>query len=731
MSLEERILKLFQKPSIGPLKEPEIANRLHVRQVQQAELHEALESLERSGRIARIRHNRFTLPIEADLIPGRIMISRSGSGTLVPEDPKLPRVHVPAENSSTAMHHDLVLVRLQVRSPTPRNVEPEPAGKVIRILERARTQIVGTLHRSSQFFYVIPDDPRIPHDIYVTLDKKRKKQPRVGEKVVVELLEWESRHTNPEGKIVENLGSPDKLGVDIESILRQYSLPASFPHDVAQECKQFGTTVPKEDVQGRKDCRHLPIVTVDPDDAKDFDDAICVRPASKGRWRLWVHIADVSHYVKPGTVTDQEAQRRGNSTYLVDRVIPMLPEALSNELCSLKPEVERLTKCVEFLLDDQARVIKQEFYSSIIRSRRRFTYKEALAILEQPPAEPDPFQKVLLDAHGIAQKLRKTRFSQGALDLDFPETKIRLDDQGRVARVELMENDISHQLIEEFMLLANEAVAETLKKRRRSTVYRIHEDPDQEKLDELAEELAIQGISVGNLTQRREVQKFLERTREHPAGQALRISFLRSLKRARYAVDPLGHYGLAKENYTHFTSPIRRYADLVVHRSLFEKKKLNRQKLKETADHISFTERNSSDAEQDSKRIKLLTFLDRQLRSGKPEVYSGAVTEIRNFGFFVEVEELGISGLVRLSYLEDDFYVFDRKNGLLRGQRRKRVIRLGEKVPVTVYEVDPVKKQVNFTLAKPPSSSQKTAKRRRSRSRRNRKRNRKSKGPAV
>jgi ribonuclease R len=376
----------------------------------------------------------------------------------------------------------------------------------------------------------------------------------------------------------------------------------------------------------------------------------------------------------------------------------MLPEALSNEICSLKPGVDRLTKCVEFLLSNEGRVLDAKFYSAVIRSKRRFTYKEALAILQRGPLE-DSISQMLHDAHEMAQRIRKARFRAGSLALDFPETKIRLDAHGRVLLIEKIENDVSHQLIEEYMLLANEAVAGRLMSLGRPSIYRVHEPPDETRLSDYREDVVSHHIPCGNLTHRPEVQKLLQRLDTMPIGAALKIGFLRSLMRARYAVEPLGHYGLAKTKYTHFTSPIRRYADLVVHRTLFDNVKTPAHALKPMAMHISETERNSSDAERDSKEIKLFSHLRNQLKSGRPENYPALVIDVRNFGFFVDVSGLGLSGLVHLSSMEDDFYVFDAQRTHLVGRRTRRVIQLGEKLSVQVAKVDTFKKQVDFRLA--------------------------------
>jgi ribonuclease R len=697
--MKDQIIRLLERKDYVPLNVPELLRQLRLPPNRQQELQRGLRELEQGGRIARIKGNRYVRPREADLIPGRIRMNRQGKGFLQPDDTGLKEIAIPESATGTALHEDRVLVRRDVRPKGLRQDITEPGtGAVVRVLERRRTQIVGTLQRSRQFLYVIPDDPRIPHDVYVPEPRDTGRPARIGDKVVVELREWESRHTNPEGEIVEVLGAPDAAGVDMLSVLRQYDLPLHFPKPVLHEARGIGTTVHPRDRSGRVDCRRHRVITIDPDDAKDFDDAICLERVSHDQWRLWVHIADVSHYVKPGTALDAEARKRGNSTYLVDRVIPMLPEALSNELCSLKPNVDRLTKCVEFLVSHDGRVLGTKFFPAMIHSQRRFTYGEVLEILERKPT-PDPIEQMLHHVHELAQRIRRLRFKAGSLDLDIPETKIRLDERGRILRIEKTENDVSHQLIEEFMLLANEAVATRLMSQRTPAVYRVHESPDERRLQEYREEVLSHNVPCGNLSHSAEVQKLLHRLNSLPIGPALKIGFLKSLMRARYAVEPIGHYGLAKKKYTHFTSPIRRYADLVVHRALFDGKSASHSALKETAEHISVTERNSADAERDSKDVKLFAFLKAQLASGQPERYPALVTDVRNFGFFVDVPGLAMSGLVPLSTVEDDFYVFDAERNHLVGRRNRRIIRLGDKVIVQVAKVDSFKKQVDFRLA--------------------------------
>ena len=695
--MKDQIIGLLAGKNYVPANVPELLRLLELPPNRQQELQSVLAKLEQSGGVARIKGNRYICPNDADLIPGRIRMNRAGKGFLAPDDASLKEIAIAESATGTALHEDRVLVRRDVRRKSFRDGDTE-AGTVVRILERRRTQIVGTLQQSKSFLYVIPDDPRIPHDVYVTPPRDVGRPARVGDKVVVELREWEERNANPEGEIVEVLGAPDEEGVDMLSVLRQYNLPLHFPKNVLTEAHAVGSVVAEIDLAGRLDCRAHNVITIDPDDAKDFDDAICLEKISPEQWRLWVHIADVSHYVKPGTALDEEARKRGNSTYLVDRVIPMLPEALSNELCSLKPNVDRLTKCVEFLVSNDGRVLSTKFHAAVIHSQKRFAYAQVLEILQRAPAD-EPIEQMLHSAHQLAQKIRKQRFKNGSLDLDFPETKIRLDENGKILRIEKNENDVSHQLIEEYMLLANEAVATRLMSLRTPAIYRVHEEPDARRLQEYRQDVLAHNVQCGNLSQPSEVQKLLAKLGTLPIGPALKIGFLKSLMRACYSVEPLGHYGLAKKKYTHFTSPIRRYADLVVHRALFDKIAAKASALKEIAEHISVTERNSADAERDSKDVKLFAFLRAQLESGEPIKYPALVTDVRNFGFFVDVPGLAMSGLVPLSTIEDDFYVFDDRRRNLVGRRTRRVIKLGDKLTVQVAKVDSFKKQVDFCLA--------------------------------
>src|SRR5216110_411726 len=478
--IREQILALLVSPSYRPLDKRELAKALGRKSGVRMGLNQALRELERSGEIARIRKNRYVLPAEADLVTGTLSIHQAGYGFLISEKPGETDIFIAAENTGTAMHGDRVVVRISRDEPYAR-IKGRREGRIIRILERAHDTIVGTLQRSRNFYYVVPDDPRFVHDIYVRpeRDQQQGTSANVGDKVVVRFDVWESRHVNPEGEIIEVLGAASAPGVDMLSIIRKFHLSAEFPKDVLDQAERIPEKIDSRQLEGREDLRKEFIVTIDPDDARDFDDAIQVEKTNTG-WRLGVHIADVAGYVEPGSALDREARRRGNSVYLPDRVIPMLPERLSNGVCSLNPGVDRLTHSVFIHFDKNGVAKSARFTRSVIRSTHRLTYKQAYAILKSPPR--DRLSEQLHLGWELAALLRRKRFQHGSLDLDFPEVKVRLDEAGKPVRLERVENDESHQLIEEFMLAANEAVARELKKRAIPRIYRVHENPDPDKL---------------------------------------------------------------------------------------------------------------------------------------------------------------------------------------------------------------------------------------------------------
>ncbi len=717
--LRESVLRLLARRDYRPLDKVEMARELTLKPHQRSELGKTLGEMELAGQIACIRKNRYVLPDEADLVTGTLSIHPSGFAFLVTEKAGEKDIFVAAENTGTAMHGDRVVVRIaRETAPARRKTHARAEGRVIKILERAHDTIVGTLQRSPKsFFYVIPDDPRLTHNVYVQVPPQARlpRSPAIGDKVVVRLDIWESRHVNPEGEITEVLGSADAPGVDVLSIVRNYHLPTEFPKNVLDEANRIPQTVEAGLIAGREDLRGKFIVTIDPDDAKDFDDAVDVEKLGGG-WRLGVHIADVAAYVTPGSALDREARLRGNSVYLPDRVIPMLPERLSNGVCSLKPDVDRLTHSAFIDFDNNGRVTSARFGRTVIRSAKRLTYKEAYAILKSPAR--DQLGERLHTAWDLAALLRRKRFEQGSLDLDFPEVKVRLDAEGRPVRLERIENDESHQLVEEFMLAANEAVAHELKNRSIPTIYRVHENPDPEKLAEYRELALSYQYKVGDLSQRREIQRLLAATKGKPEEQALKIGLLKSLKRARYLPQPLGHYGLAKNNYLHFTSPIRRYADLVAHRSLAERSekrpaRVDLGELASLAEHISTTERTAAEAEMEAVRMKKLEFFERQLAEHDPQDFRATVVDVRNYGLVIELPDVLLTGVVHVSTLTDDFYVFDAAQRRLTARRSRKRFSVGDELRVFVARVDRFKRQIDFALADQPKRATPRGRRRR------------------
>jgi len=700
MDIRAKIQTLLATPQYKPLRHAELAGHLQLTPAERRDFRRVLDEMVLKGEVVRVRQDRFVLPQEADLIVGRISFNEKGFAFVIPELPQTPDIYIAEEDTWIAFHSDKVVIRLN-RERRRQRGDDKLSGRVIRILERAHTTLVGTLQKTNQFHYVVPDDTRIIRNIYT----KPAHGAQVGDKVVVKLADWKNRHVNPEGDIIEVLGKADAPGVDIISIIRKYHLPEEFEHATTTEVSRIPAAISPAEIAGRLDLRTKFIVTIDPDDAKDFDDAIHVDELPDGGWRLGVHIADVSHYVTPGTALDKEAAERGNSVYLVDRVIPMLPEKLSNNLCSLRPREDRLTQTVIIEFDAKLKVRQTDFALSVIHSRHRLTYKEAFAQL-QSRNDSDALNRELQKMWRLARKIRDQRFAQGSLALEFPEVKVRLDANGKPTHIEKIEYDISHQLIEEFMLAANEAVARRICDLQIPCLYRIHEDPAVEKLQDFRAYAQSFGFKVGDVTHRRELQKLLTHVDGKPEQYAINLALLRSLKRAVYSTKPVGHYGLAKKYYTHFTSPIRRYADLVVHRTLRTlltgaRPGLNTDlsSLTRLADHISQTERVAAEAEKESVELKKIEYFQQQLTTGKLDIMTAVVCTVRNFGIFVELPDSLVQGLVHVSTLEDDFYHYDEQRERLVGKQTKRVIQIGDKMQVQVARVDVFKRQIDFRPA--------------------------------
>jgi ribonuclease R len=752
-ALREAILEHVSSAGYRPTDEAGLARALGISRNRRRTLTHTIRLLLSTGALRRVQGDRLALPDSASrapdegLIVGRIAFRAGGHALVTPQrainapGPAPQAFFIPAEDTDVALHGDVVAIR-PAAAGRPRGREHErpgldPRARVVRVVERARTTLVGHLKTIRHAFYVTPDDPRLVHDISVP-DPASGPEPtaaKPGDKVVVRLLEWRERSRIPEGRVIERLGEMFAPRAELAGVYRKFNLAESFPESVLAEAAALPAVVPPEAAAGREDYRTIPVLTIDPDDAKDFDDALSFEELPAGALRIGVHIADVSSYVRPGTALDAEAQRRGNSTYLVGTVVPMLPEKLSNGLCSLVEGQDRLCRAVVLTFDRKGRVTETRFAATVIRSRKRLTYRQAygllftddLAAIRALPlpakhatgstgralsslddAELGQLQHIVRRLWHLAEGLRRARMEGGSLDLDMPEAKIFVDAEGFAERIERIEHDESHQLIEEFMLAANEAVARATREQRRASLYRVHDEPDPEKLGELRELLATLGVQAGDLTRRPEVVRLLEQLRTHAQGHALRTQLLRSLKRAAYRASPDGHYGLNKSDYTHFTSPIRRYSDLVVHRVLATLARGNddgasggysRSELESLGEHLSLTEANSQEAERESQKIKLLEFFERELHKRVRSRFPALITDVRPQGLFVELTESMAYGLISASSLSDDTYLPSSDGRALVGRRTRRRLGIGSVVEVRVAAVDRFKRLIDFRLA--------------------------------
>ena len=752
METEEKIIEFMRRKDYTPLRLDELHKALGGDGKFFRKLKKILPRMVRAGTIAQVKRDRYCLPSDADLVTGKIIFRTGGSAKLMPDvpadgAPAKTAVHIRAEDTGTAMHGDRVLVRIEKKRRKggyrERYAQDDdlPFGSVVKILERAFSSTTGTLMRTRYYWSVRPDDPRITKDILVP-DPARSPLfpiPKEGEKVVVRLNEWVRRSENPTGEIEKVLGESHTPLAEYRAILFRYKLSPKFPDAVAAELRDVPAEVSPAEMRGRLDLREVFTITIDPDDAKDFDDALSVESLPGGATRIGVHIADVSHYVRPGSALDAEARARGNSTYLVGTVIPMLPHALSSGICSLVENEPRLTKSVFVTFDAGGNAVETSFANSVISSRKRLTYAQALAFLREdddrtiralPPVpeyrsghpgrplaelsreEISALRKNIRTLQGIAAKLRAARMKAGALDLDMPEVKIYTDADGFAERIEQIEYDESHQLVEEFMLLANEVVAKKLKQAKLPFISRVHDAPENSKLAELREEMIAAGIKIGDLSKRSEMTKLLAVLKTRDDAYPLRIRVLRSLKQACYRPSADGHYGLAKTDYAHFTSPIRRYADLTVHRvfDYFLQKnhlptaparKLPAPALAElagTSEHISDTERSSMEAERESVKVKLLEYFEREVAMKKKNVFDAIITDIRSIGLFIELKISRAFGLIPLSSMTDDLYQVVPDGSAVIGRRSRRRYALGQTVPVVVERVDRFRRTMDFRL---------------------------------
>ncbi len=736
-SLKDRLIRHMEDGRYEPQSKSELARALNVDSRQKLDFRALVDQMEEEGKLVRLQKGRYTLKRERrNLVHGMIRILRSGKILFLPRkgDPAaaalgwdteaIPELELKPNRLGTALDGDRVAVRVERKTAKGRrNIRRDrfsspDAGmkaRVEEVTERARSRWLGVFRTGkNKLGRVLGDGVSSPSSI--ELAEKPAMEVLPGQLVSVEPVPCGEEKKAPRGKIMEVLGYPDEPHVDMEAVIRKYGLSAEFPASVLRELETLPQNPSPGELARREDWTDRTVITIDPASARDFDDAISITATPSG-WTLAVHIADVSHFVRPGGALDGEALRRGNSTYLPDRVLPMLPPRLSDDLCSLRPDVVRLTKVCEMKFDQKGKMLRARFADAFIRSKARLTYQEAFAMLKGNDKGEVP--STVREAWNLASILRRNRYAKGALDLDFPEVRAVMDKDGRVTGIITEEYDESHQLIEECMLAANEAVALALKNGNRPTIYRVHEEPNSSKLFEFGQLCKLYGHPVHDIGQRQYLNELMKSIKDSPDEQLLKLALLKSLMRARYDTDPLGHYGLATPNYCHFTSPIRRYADLVVHRSLNPllsnppkgaKGAGSAGRLEEDAEHISETERISASAEKDANRMKLFEWLEDQCYTDHPEVHEALVTETRHFGVLLEIPRLQIKGLVKPDKLPGGRWVYEAFASRWKNDHGS-VLCAGLRVPVIPVKVDREQQWADFAIVsrKKPRQTEKTA----------------------
>ena len=736
-SLKDRLIRHMEDGRYEPQSKSELARALNVDSRQKLDFRALVDQMEEEGKLVRLQKGRYALKRERrNLVHGMIRILRSGKILFLPRkgDPAaaalgwdteaIPELELKPNRLGTALDGDRVAVRVERKAARGRrNIRRDrfsspDAGmkaRVEEVTERARSRWLGVFRTGkNKPGRVLGDGVSSPSSI--ELAEKPAMEVLPGQLVSVEPVTCGEEKKAPRGKIVEVLGYPDEPHVDMEAVIRKYGLSAEFPASVLRELETLPQNPSPGELARRENWTDRTVITIDPASARDFDDAISITATPSG-WTLAVHIADVSHFVRPGGALDGEALRRGNSTYLPDRVLPMLPPRLSDDLCSLRPDVVRLTKVCEMKFDQKGKMLRARFADAFIRSKARLTYQEAFAMLKGNDKGEVP--STVREAWNLASILRRNRYAKGALDLDFPEVRAVMDKDGRVTGIITEEYDESHQLIEECMLAANEAVALALKNGNRPTIYRVHEEPDSSKLFEFGQLCKLYGYPVHDIGQRQYLNELMKSIKGSPDEQLLKLALLKSLMRARYDTEPLGHYGLATPNYCHFTSPIRRYADLVVHRSLNPllanppkgaKGAGSAGRLEEDAEHISETERISASAEKDANRMKLFEWLEGQCYTEHPEVHEALVTETRHFGVLLEIPRLQIKGLVKPDKLPGGRWVYEAFASRWKNDHGS-VLCAGLRVPVIPVKVDREQQWADFAIVsrEKPRQTGKTA----------------------
>jgi ribonuclease R len=704
---EKLVLYLRENPA-EPVQFSEIMRFFGVAKAGRAKLKTFMDKLVDDGELLAIKGNRYTVSGDKVAITGKLSTHRDGYGFVTP-DGGGDDIFVPARFLRENLHGDRVEVRI-----TSCRRDGKREGRIVRTLERGQKRVVGRYEQGENIGRVIPDESRITHDILI--HPRGSGTALSGQVVVAEITAYPSGQRSAEGRIIEVLGWPDQADVEALTILRKHDLPDRFPEDALAAAASVPGVIHADDLKGRIDLRERVTVTIDGENARDFDDAVSVQKEGRGAIRLWVSIADVSHYVRPGSPLDREAYLRGTSVYFPDRCIPMLPEELSNGICSLNPYLDRLTVTAEILFDKAGAIMESSFYPSIIRSSARLTYTAVKKILsDNDPQLTDTYSALLEDLklmETLALCLMEKRKKRGSIDFDLPEPEIILDLQGETLAIIRAERNLAHRIIEEFMLAANEAVASFIEARNIPSLYRVHEPPDPLKIHDFREFIYNFGYEfsmTGDKIRPGEFQRLLEQAEGKPEERMINEVLLRCMKQARYSAENLGHFGLSASCYTHFTSPIRRYPDLVVHRILKEaiKGKLKEREIQrlgdtlpEIAAHSSRRERVAMDAEREIVELKKMQFMQDKVG----EEFDGFITGIMPHGFFVELIDLFVEGLVHVSMLPRDFYQYIEKQHALFGENSRRFFRIGDKVRVKLVNVSLEKKQMDFTLAQTAES---------------------------
>ncbi|GIM31521.1 ribonuclease R [Paraclostridium bifermentans] len=701
--LKQKLLGLISEAAYNPLKKEELAMIFDIHHTEMPMFYNFLDELVESGYLILTKKGKYTSPNQMGLFVGKLVSHKKGFGFVESDEEYTQDLFIPADSLNGAMHNDRVIAEIT----TPATDEKRAEGRIIKVVERAITDVVGTFQESKNFGFVLPDNKKFNKDIFIP--KKFFNGARGNDKVVCRITQWPTEDRKPEGKIIEILGQKGDRYVEIASVIREHGLPEEFPKKVLDEAEKVAIEIPQEEIDRRLDIRDMNIFTIDGEDAKDLDDAVSIEVLDNGNYKLGVHIADVTHYVKEKSKLDKEALKRATSVYLVDKVIPMLPKTLSNGVCSLNPFEDKLTLSVFMEIDHKGEVVKHDIKETIINSKARMTYTEVSDILEKDDEKlKNTFAKVADDfftAEKLARILMKRREKRGAIDFDFPEAKIILNNDGDVVDIIQYERRISNRIIEEFMLITNETVAEHFFWLNMPFVYRVHETPAHEKIETLNKFISTFGYVIkGDLesVHPKALQGIIEQIHGKTEEKAISTIMLRSLKQARYSPECVGHFGLAAQYYSHFTSPIRRYPDLQIHRIIkeFLNGKISQKRQDQLAQIVDYASTQSSErereaelAERDVKDIYKARYMEDRVG----EEFVGIVSSVTSFGMFIELDNT-VEGLVRLADMGDDYYIFDENTFTILGERTKKMYRIGDVVKIKVEKVNVDFKEIDFKL---------------------------------